>query len=395
MEKNNNNHKPELTWVNFLHIYQPPNQFPEILDQVVKESYLPLIQLAKKYPRFYFTLNINASLTEQLAERGYRKIIDGLTFLARRRQIEFTGSAAYHPILPLLPDNEIRHQIEKNDEINKKYFGNAYKPAGFYSPEMAYSNRLAGIIKKAGFKWIILDENQVDAKVNPSKKYLIKSKGLEVIFRERKLSKSYPPEVLAKRLAEAEEGEIIGISATDGEIYGHWHKDDRRVLQKLVAKTNVNILRVTDFLFERQGRELVTPFRSSWESLPKEISSGIPFRLWNDPRNKLHQKLWQLAKLAIKIVNENKKDPNYYWARWHLDRGLASCTFWWCSRMRPSPFCPVTWNPDEVEKGLIQLIRSIRSLEKLSPKNKLSVEKKYFQLQKLIWETHWKEYGKK
>jgi predicted glycosyl hydrolase (DUF1957 family) len=390
---NQNNNKPELTWVNFLHIYQPPNQFPEVLDKVVNESYLPLIKLAKKYPRFYFTLNINASLTEQLAERGYKNAIKDLSSLARRRQIEFTGSAAYHPILPLLPEGEIYHQIEKNYEINRKYFGSVYKPTGFFSPEMAYSNRLAKAVKKLGYKWIIQDENQVDERIIPSKKYLIKGLGLEVIFRERRLSKSYPPEVLGKRLDEAEAGEVIGISATDGEIYGHWHKDERRVLQKLIVKPRVNILRVSDFLFERRGRELVTPFRSSWESLPEEISSGIPFRLWNDPKNKLHQKLWGLAKLAIKIINENKKDPNYYWARWHLDRGLASCTFWWCSHMRPSPFCPITWNPDEVEKGLMQLIRSIRSLEKLPTKTKLGAEKKYFQLQKLIWETHWKEYG--
>lgn len=394
MAKQNNN-KGELTWVNFLHIYQPPNQFPEILDKVVNESYIPLLKLATKYKKFYFTLNINASLTEQLADRGYHQVIEGIKKLAHRRQIEFTGSAAFHPILPLLPDDEIKHQIELNTEINRKYFGNTYRPKGFYSPEMAYSNRLAKIVKSYGYKWTIIDEKQVSEKIELSKKYYIKGTGLEVVFRERELSKAYPPQTLLKRLAAAENGqEIIGISATDGEIYGHWHRDDRD-LKKIVAMKNANILRVSDFLFERRGREFVTPFRSSWESLPEEISSGVPFRLWNDPKNTLHQKLWQLAKLAIKFVRENKNDPNYYWARWHLDRGLASCTFWWCSQAKPSPFCPITWNPDEVEKGLVQLIRSVRSLENLPAKSKLGAEKKYFRLQKLIWETHWKQYGEK
>jgi len=390
MAKNN---KAELTWVNFLHIYQPPNQFPEILDNVVHDSYIPLINLAKKYKRFYFTLNINASLTEQLAERGYGKIIGEIKKLAERRQIEFTGSAAYHPILPLLPDNEVIHQIEKNFEINREHFGGVYRPKGFYSPEMAYSNRIARIVKKLGYKWIILDEMQTEEKINFSKKYYIKGLGLEVVFRERQLSKSYPPETLLARLKRAE-GEIVGISATDGEMYGHWHRDENKGLQRIIARRNVNILRVSDFLFERNGREYVEPYRSSWESLPEEISSKNPFALWKDPKNKLHKKLWQFTNLAIKIVNKQKKDPNYYWARWHLDRGLASCTFWWCSRRQPSPFCPITWNPDEVEKGLVQLIRSIRSLEKLSSSTKLAAEKKYFLLQKLIWETHWKDYGK-
>jgi len=388
------NKKPELTWVNFLHIYQPPNQFPEILDNVVKDSYIPLINLAKKYKRFYFTLNINASLTEQLAGRGYGKIISELKKLAERRQIEFTGSAAFHPILPLLPDNEVIHQIEKNDEINREHFGAAYRPKGFYSPEMAYSNRVARIVKKMGYKWLILDEMQADKAIDFSKKYYIKGLALEVIFRERNLSKSYPPETLLARLDRAS-GEIVGISATDGEMYGHWHRDENRILQKIIARQNVNILKVSDFLFERSGREYVEPLRSSWESLPEEIAAKNPFALWKDPKNKLHKKLWQFANLAIEVVNKNKKDPNYYWARWHLDRGLASCTFWWCSRRQPSPFCPITWNPDEVEKGLVQLIRSFRSLEKLNAAVKISAEKKYILLQKLIWETHWKDYGNK
>lgn len=384
--------KPQLIWVNFLHIYQPPGQFPEILDKVARESYAEIIRLATRYRRFYFTLNISASLTEQLAERGYKKIIEGLLRLASRGQIEFTGTAAYHPILPLLPDKEIIHQIKKNNEINKKYFGEYYKPAGFYLPEMAYGPRVVKIIKRAGFKWIILDEKQVKHSVDNRKKYVINNTGLEVIFRERKLSKTFPPQTLLSRLDKAQE-DIVAVSATDGELYGFWHKDYDKLLDRLISKRQVKILKVSDFLFERKGRTAVSPYRSSWESLPDELEAGVPFRLWQDPKNKLHKKLWQMAKLAIRIVNTHAKDPNYYWARWHLDRGLVSCTFWWCSKSKPSPFCPVTWNPDEIEKGVIQLVRAIRSLEKLSPKTKIQAEKNYLELQKIIWQEHWKAYG--
>ncbi|MBU0648495.1 hypothetical protein KJ969_00040 [Patescibacteria group bacterium] len=386
--------KPELTWVNFLHIYQPPAQFPEILDRVARESYLELIALATRCKRFSFTLNINACLAEQLVERGHKKVIDGLLRLARRGQIEFTGSAAYHAILPLLPEHEIIHQIKKNDEINKRIFGAAYKPTGFFLPEMAYGARVAKIVRQLGFKWLILDEKQVRGKIDNQKKYIIRHAGLEVIFRERELSKSFPPQILFNRLQKAEQ-DMVAVSATDGELYGHWHQDYDKLLQRLLAKRQVKILKVSDFLFEREGKLSVEPFRSSWETLPQELVAGVPFRLWNDPRNKLHQALWQMANLVMKIVKKHERDPNYYWARWHLDRGLASCTFWWCSRTRPSPFCPITWNPDEIEKGLIQLIRAIRSLEGLPAKTKLLAEKKYFKLQKLIWQTHWREYGEK
>lgn len=386
--------KPELIWVNFLHIYQPPLQSPGLLDRVVKESYLEIISLATRFKRFYFTLNINASLTEQLVKGGYKKVIDGFSRLARCGQVEFTGTAAFHPILPLLPEKEIRHQIKMNNEINKKFFGDTYKPVGFFLPEMAYGNRVAKIIKKMGFKWIILDEKQVDKKIEPQNRYLIKDVGLEVIFRQRGLSKTFPPQTLLAKLQDLNE-KTVAVSATDGELYGHWHKDYDKMVDQLVSKRQVKILKVSDYIFERQGKYFVEPLRSSWESLPEELAAGIPFRLWHDPRNKLHVKLWHLANLAIKYVHDYKKDPNHYWARWHLDRGLASCTFWWCSRAKPSPFCPVTWNPDEVERGLAQLIRAIRSLETLPRRKKLDAEKKYIELQKTIWQQHWEDYAEK
>ena len=34
---------------------------------------------------------------------GYGDIIEGITMLASRNQIDFTGSAKFHPLLPLIP----------------------------------------------------------------------------------------------------------------------------------------------------------------------------------------------------------------------------------------------------------------------------------------------------
>ena len=83
-----------------------------------------------------------------------------------RGRIEFLESAKYHAFLPLLPESEIIRQIILNNKTNSKYFGSVYKPTGFFSPEMAYSDKVARIAKKLGYKWIIADELAFSGKEN-------------------------------------------------------------------------------------------------------------------------------------------------------------------------------------------------------------------------------------
>src|SRR5207247_6121356 len=112
-------------WANFLHIYQPPTQIREITEKVTRESYRPIVQLLLAHPRGRITLNINGVLTEQLARWGGEDVLAALRTLAERGQIEFTGSAKFHPILPLLPDAEIARQLHLNEQANRAPFGAA------------------------------------------------------------------------------------------------------------------------------------------------------------------------------------------------------------------------------------------------------------------------------
>lgn len=174
-----------MKWANFLHIYQPANQVDEIFDRVVGESYRPLIQTLKDYPQTKITLNINAALSEQILDRGYKDLIDDIIFVAGRGQIEFTDSAKYHALLPFLEKDEIVRQIKLNRETNQKIFGHVYDPTGFFPPEMAYDPTLAPIIKALGYQWIIIDEIGLNGRVNQvntNTVYSIDDTGLYVFF---------------------------------------------------------------------------------------------------------------------------------------------------------------------------------------------------------------------
>src|SRR4030042_6975947 len=221
-----------MIWGNYLHIYQPPDQKRDTLDEIVRESYRPLVKILKENPDAKLTLNINACLSEQLLRGGYKDVIEDLKTLLDRGQIEMTGSAKYHAFLPLLPEAEIERQIKRNYFTNRKIFGSSYEPRGFHSSEMAYSSKVAKIASRLGYTWMVLNETsfagKLFSKVDTSKIYFHKSlPTLHLLFLNRKLSdiiqrgQMRQTEDFKKTVfKEVWENEYI-ITAMAGETVGH------------------------------------------------------------------------------------------------------------------------------------------------------------------------------
>lgn len=67
-----------MYWANFLHIYQPPTQTEEGVRKAAGECYRKLVEILSRHQCARITLNINASLTEQLDRYGLHDLIDGL-----------------------------------------------------------------------------------------------------------------------------------------------------------------------------------------------------------------------------------------------------------------------------------------------------------------------------
>ena len=92
-----------MYWANFLHIYQPPTQKPYWIDRITNESYRKIFRLLLEKPNAKITVNINGVLLELFEKHGHRDVIDMIEKLLSRGQLELTGSAKYHPLLPFLP----------------------------------------------------------------------------------------------------------------------------------------------------------------------------------------------------------------------------------------------------------------------------------------------------
>lgn len=355
-----------MYWSNFFHIYQPPTQTEVIVRKVTDESYRTLIRVLKEAPGGKITLNISAVLTEQLARYGLDDVIQGLRELAERGQIEFTGSAMYHPILPLIPKDEVIRQISLNNEINQRYFGEVYQPAGFFPPEMCYSYEVAQTVAELGFRWIIVDEISFNGRIG-SVKYdrFYKLEGLGdflVFFKERPFSAgitygTYPSaEPFLAALGGRLEEHTYLLTGTDGEVYGHHRPGQEKLLSEVFAQETPQTCTISELTQHFNQVDVVSPVASSWSTWEDEMAQGVPYPQWQYPGHELHKLQWQLTDFVLHTVKgAPAESPGFPEARRLLDEGLHSCQYWWAS-------CRPWWSVEMVEWGARKLYHAVESL---------------------------------
>jgi hypothetical protein len=372
-----------MYWSNFLHIYQPPTQTEAIVRKITDESYRTLVRVLREAPGGKITLNVNAVLTEQLARYGLDDVIQGLRELAERGQIEFTGSAMYHPILPLIPKDEVIRQIRLNNDINQRYLGQMYKPAGFFPPEMCYSYEVARTVAELGFRWIIVDELSLKGNIG-SVKYdrLYKVEGLGdflVFFKERPFSAgitygTYPSaEPFLTALKSGLKKHSYLLTGTDGEVYGHHRPGQEKLLSEVFAQGTPKTCTITELIKHFVQVDTVKPLSSSWSTWEDEMSQGIPYPQWQYPGHELHRLQWRLTDFVLHTIREASPcKPGFSEARRLLDEGLHSCQYWWAS-------CRPWWSVDMIESGAQKLYQAVESLGNAIDKKQQEEASKLFQ----------------
>lgn len=365
------------------HIYQPPTQIPPVLKQIANESYRPIFETLRKYPLAKISLNINATLTEQLNDYGFNDIINSIGDLANKGQIEFTGSGKFHPLLPLLPEPEVIRQIKLNNETNKKFFG-SYNPRGFFPPEMAVSEEIYGPIRKMGFDWIIMSGIANTLPKFPTDFISIHPEtSLKLIFRDDIISndvgfdKINTIEHFFRRLSYRHiDKDYYVILAMDGETFGHHVKHGIRnflkpLFQSLEYREDVCMCTISEIIDKFPKENPQVPKDSSWSTMEFDITENNPFPLWLDRRNELHVELYRLIMFATTAVHlsakykhsMNMEKKNLYKnARNFLDRGLHSCTQWWGSK-RP------WYSPDMILRGINEILLALINSKRSLPEN--------------------------
>ncbi len=379
-----------------MHFYQPAGQQPDILESIVSQSYRPLIEGFKKHKKIRLTLNINGTLFELFDKYNYRGLIDILKKLGEEGRIEFTSSSKYHAILPFLEKKEIVRQIKLNDETNRFFLGGAYRPKGFFPPEMAYKEELGALISELGFEWMILDEiactGLTDKRVDYTAVYRLPKTGLKVFFRERRLSNLIMSAVVRSRetLLEAMKDDLKSqrfiVTAMDGETFGHHRPGLEKMLFDIFEAPEFELIQVSDVPKYYKKTLTVEPIKSTWASSREDIKNNIQFLSWYDPENIIHQWQWHFVKMVLAAVYKmDKKHPRYPLVREKMDAALASDHIWWASA---KPW----WSLEMIEMGAFRLLDAARHVPDL-PKKTLDRARDYYE--KIITTAfNWQRTGK-
>lgn len=386
-----------IYWAPLLHFYQPPLQLAHVLRKVVNESYRPLTEVFSQYPHARVTVNINGVLTEMLAEGGYQDIIQAMKELAEKGQLEFTGSAKYHPILPLIPVDEMRRQIRRNAQTNRHFFGDVYRPRGFFPPELAYGPSLLQPVLESRHEWLIVSGIACPLAwpINAIHEAASNGDRLPVFFRDDILSNrisfhDIDGDGFAQHLREMGSGggDAYVVTAMDAETFGHhirhWEKlflvevyeslqpaalpevalaqsralaeSHRGLLQMPLRQepAEVAIVTISELLEHFPRGQALEPRPSSWSTTSEDLAAGNPYPLWKAPNNALHRLQWEHIDIAVTLVRQAEQLADNEASRQHtriaralLDRALHSCQFWWASR-RPM------WDTNMVSRGLAQ-----------------------------------------
>ena len=389
-----------IYWAQLLHFYQPPTQVPSVLKKICNESYRPLLHVFEEYPNARVTINFNGVLTDMLMDCGHKDIIEGFRNLAEIDQIEFTGTGKYHPILPLIPREEVKRQIDLNAQTNRHFFGRAYTPQGFFPPEMCYSPDILQPIIKSGYRWIILSGIACPAEWPLDIIYRAKYDGQEiaVFFRDDVLSNriSFRNMEAKEFIAHLEQWQgkrenIYVVTAMDAETYGHhiqgWERTFlARVYEELEpwpepvsdiqqatalagqhislltngeAAKKIQMVTLSELLDLFPQGSVIEPRSSSWSTTADDMKDGNYYPLWQDKKNEVHHLQWEHLGICIELVNkalecadneESRRSATI--SRGLLDRAEHSCQMWWASN-RPM------WDINLIHMGLLDQWRTV------------------------------------
>src|SRR3989338_3293299 len=130
----------------------------EILDRVAKKCYLPanaiMLELLDKHPEFKVSYSISGVALEQFM-RHEQKVLDSFKELARTGKVEFLDETYHHSLSFVYSKPEFIEQVKLHNRLIRNLFGKS--PKVFRNTELIYSNEVASIAEKIGYKGILAE----------------------------------------------------------------------------------------------------------------------------------------------------------------------------------------------------------------------------------------------
>ncbi|NCC51224.1 MAG: glycoside hydrolase family 57, partial [Spartobacteria bacterium] len=164
----------EVFHATVLNLHQPPGN----LDYLLKNqewSAKEVLYAMDRIPRSVWGyedvarvhLVMSGSLLETLSSPGFQSQVYGivkcgdLLWNLRHPSIDFLATGYYHPVMPLTPEADRIEHVERWLKIGRHLF-DRQRFYGFWPPEMGFCMEMIPMLKKAGFRYVLVDSEHVE-----------------------------------------------------------------------------------------------------------------------------------------------------------------------------------------------------------------------------------------
>lgn len=315
------------------------------LERIVRKCYIPtnqkLLELIEKTNNeFKVSFSITGVLLEQL-ERFSPNVIESFQRLVDTGAVELFNETYYHSLAYLVSKREFIEQIRMHRKKIKEVFG--VKPVVFRNTEAMYSNDIAKIAEKLGYKAVIAEGLQhVLGWRSPNYLYKAIESGVRLFLRNYKLSDD-----IAFRFSTHDWSEFPltadkfsdWLSTTDGDIVNLFldyetfgeHQWSETGIFKFLEHFPLEVLKHGNLDFKTPSEILKTlkpvgeydvPHISSWADVHRDLSAWL--------ENTMQQQAFnEIKKLENRIKRKKKEDLLSIWRKLQTsDHFYFMCTKW-------------------------------------------------------------------
>ncbi len=313
----------------------PPEPLSRGFHRLYESHHRPLFQLLSELD-CKASLSVPWGLTERWHSDGYHDVLRMCAGLLRGDRVELVSSAAYHPILPLLPRQAIERQVA-HDLVRHGELFEDWHCRGFVPPEMAYGPELLPVLEEYGFEWCAVnDTTYCCLSPEPPKSHIAQCGEVKVLLRSSLWSEALigaarsgaSGSELAHRMMGGLEdwfGDESGyiVLAMDTECFGLHRRGSLECLRDFLATVsrseNFELAQPSELL-ERFPAEPDEVPPGTWRTTGDQFWEGEFFVPWQSRYSQAHSYLWELTELAVESVAKLQE---------RLDRSLHSGFFWW------------------------------------------------------------------
>ena len=309
-------------------------------------------------------LSLSGTLLETLSDPGFQSRVYGtvkcgelLWYPQNTALFEVLGTGYYHPVLPLIPQEDWPEQCGRWLGIGRHLFQRQFN--GFWPPEMGFCMEMIPLLKRLGYRYVLVDSRHVEP-LEPMRWEEVRYRPhvarhgddeIVVIVRDRELSDAqeagmdwgwfaqevnartrhcgFPP--LVTTCSDGDNGGWFRNVSGKGNFWGHFM---REYLDKVRSREcNIHPVFITEYLDRHGAKGRVKVRAGAWNT---GWHHGEGFVQWTGS-DRQKQALGRVCQVSGHLHSLERRvaghDPAQRHllseATWRLLRAQTSCNFFW------------------------------------------------------------------